>query len=118
MKLPRKPYPSQDQGVISGFATCRGSVTLSLTHRTTCGGDKQYSNFHNSLFSFLQLKIIAHSINIELVGVKCVVYNENFFDKYIRKDYMSSGAPSGWSRRYSKSRDRIRPENTAEKGNR
>jgi hypothetical protein len=82
-----------------------GALGETVTHRTTCDGDKQYANFHNSLFSFLQLKIIAHSINIELVGVKCVVYNENFFDKYIRKDYMSSGAPSGWSRRYSKSRD-------------
>jgi hypothetical protein len=30
-----------------------------VTHRTTCDGDKQYENFHNSLFSFLQLKIIA-----------------------------------------------------------
>ena len=58
-----------------------------VTHRTTCDGDKQYANFHNSLFSFLQLKIIAHSINVELVGVIYVVYNEIFFDKYIRKDY-------------------------------
>ena len=70
-----------------------GALGKTVTHRTTCDGDKQYANFYNSLFSFLQLKIIVHSINIELVGVKCVVYNENFFDKYIRKDYMSSGAP-------------------------
>ena len=75
-----------------------GALGETVTHRTTCDGDKQYANFYNSLFSFLQLKIIVHSINIELVGVKCVVYNENFFDKYIRKDYMSSGSPFGGSR--------------------
>ena len=76
-----------------------GALGETVTHRTTCVGDKQYANFNNSLFSFLQLKIIAHSINVELVGVKYVVYNEIFFDKYIRKDYISSGAPSGRSRR-------------------
>jgi len=75
-----------------------GALGETVTHRTTCDGDKQYTNFHNSLFSFLQLKIIAHSINVEFIGVKRVVYNDIFFDNYIRKDYMSSGASSGGSR--------------------
>jgi hypothetical protein len=73
-----------------------GALGENITHRTNCDGDKQYTNFHNSLFSFLQLKIIAHSINIELIVVKCVA--EIFFDKHIRKDYMSNGATSGRSR--------------------